>query len=88
MPKTLLDFMGYCFYFFSNESNEPIHIHVSKGAPSEINAKFWINGDDVILAHNKAQIPQNDLNRIKKYISLNKKDVVFAWYKHFGTRHG
>ncbi len=31
MPKSLLDFMGYVFYFWSNERNEPIHIHVSKG---------------------------------------------------------
>jgi hypothetical protein len=31
MPKTLLDFMGYKFYFWSREDGEPIHVHVSKG---------------------------------------------------------
>ena len=84
MPKTLLDFMGYCFFFYSNEGDEPVHVHVAKGSPSENNAKFWIRGDEVILEHNKAQIPQSDLNKIKKYISLNKKEVVFSWFRHFG----
>ncbi len=36
MPTVLL-ILGWRFYFFSNENNEPIHIHVSK---AEMEGKF------------------------------------------------
>jgi hypothetical protein len=84
MPKALLDFMGYSFFFWSNENNEPIHIHVSKGRPSEISSKFWI-GREVIMEHNKAQIKRNDLRRIKAYIEANKNDIIASWVHHFGV---
>jgi hypothetical protein len=38
MP-TILFLHGYRFYFFSNEGNEPPHIHVEK---REANAKYWL----------------------------------------------
>jgi hypothetical protein len=38
MP-TVLRWDGYRFYFFSNERNEPPHMHVDKGGRS---AKFWL----------------------------------------------
>lgn len=44
MPKVLLDFLGYTFYFYSNENGEPIHIHVSKGKPSNIGLSMDILG--------------------------------------------
>lgn len=36
MPKALLDFMGYVFFFWSREDGEPPHVHVCKGAPSKV----------------------------------------------------
>ena len=39
MPTVLL-IKGYRFFFFSNERNEPIHIHIEK---AEKYAKFWID---------------------------------------------
>ena len=38
MP-TLLLIYGFRFFFYSNENNEPIHVHVSKG---ESNGKIWL----------------------------------------------
>jgi hypothetical protein len=38
MPTVLL-IKGYRFFFFSNEGNEPVHIHVER---AECYAKFWI----------------------------------------------
>jgi hypothetical protein len=38
MP-TLFEINGYRFFFYSNENNEPIHIHISKGSAE---AKYWI----------------------------------------------
>ncbi|HJU31624.1 MAG TPA: DUF4160 domain-containing protein [Hyphomicrobiaceae bacterium] len=38
MP-TILRWNGYRFYFFSNERDEPPHMHIDKGGNS---AKFWL----------------------------------------------
>ena len=84
MPKALLDFMGYTFYFYSNEAGEPVHVHVAKGKPSEANTKFWIKRNGVELVNNNGNIPKKDLKRIYEYICSNKEDIVFAWYQFFG----
>lgn len=65
MPKALLDFMGYTFYFYSNENGEPIHIHVAKGKPSANSTKFWIKRDGIVLEHNKGNIPKSDLKKFR-----------------------
>ncbi|MBQ9512036.1 MAG: DUF4160 domain-containing protein [Lachnospiraceae bacterium] len=83
MPKALLDFIGYSFFFWSNENNEPPHIHVCKGKPRENATKFWIRDDEVVMEHNKSNIPANDLRKIQMYLSLNKKDIIYEWYRHF-----
>lgn len=83
MPKALLDFMGYSFFFWSNENEEPPYIHVCKGKPSKNATKFWIHDDEIVMEHNNANIPQHDLKKIQMYISLNKKDIVYEWFKHF-----
>lgn len=49
MPKALLDFMGYVFFFWSREDGEPPHVHVCKGVPSKVSAKFWIKDDEIIM---------------------------------------
>jgi hypothetical protein len=38
MP-TLLNFQGFRFFFYSNENDEPIHIHVEK---AEAEGKIWL----------------------------------------------
>ena len=76
--------MGYTFYFFANENNEPVHIHVSKGKPTENSTKFWIKRNSVELEHNKGNIPQNDLKKIQKYICANRAMIIARWYEYFG----
>jgi hypothetical protein len=39
MP-TVLRIAGYRFFFFSNETSEPPHIHVER---AECSAKFWLS---------------------------------------------
>ena len=43
MPR-IFKIGGYLVYFWSNENSplEPVHVHVSKGIPSEGTAKIWI----------------------------------------------
>lgn len=33
---------GYKIYFWSNEKDEPIHFHATKGNPDKDDTKFWI----------------------------------------------
>ncbi len=83
MPKALLDFLGYSFFFWSIENAEPPHIHVCKGHPTENASKFWITKGGIELAHNKSQIPQKDLKKIGRYIMENRADILAAWFDYF-----
>ena len=85
MPKPILDFLGYSFFFWSNENGEPPHIHVCKGAPSPNATKFWITKGGIELDHNKSQIPPNDLKKIARYILDNRADIIAAWFDFFGA---
>ena len=79
---TLFRILGYVLYFWSNEGQEPIHIHIGKGMPSHNDTKVWIE-PLVHLAHNKGKIPPKDLNRLLQFISLNKELIMEEWNHHF-----
>lgn len=82
MPKVLIDFLGYVFFFWSREEGRP-HVHVCKGRPSHMSARFWITADGVELVHNDAQIPQADLRKITAYLESNRQRILAAWAEHF-----
>ena len=73
MP-TVLRWNGYRFYFFSNERNEPPHMHIDNGGRS---AKFWLS--PVELAANFGY-PDHELNRLKM-IEL-QTEFLRAWNEH------
>ena len=85
MPKALLDFLGYKFFFWSNENAEPPHVHVCRGKQTSNATKFWITADGIKLDHNKSQIPQNDLKKIARYILENRADILAAWFDYFNS---
>lgn len=76
--------MGYKFYFWSNENNESVHVHISKGKQTENSTKFWIKRNSVDLVHNNSNIPINDLKKIQKYIWANRDTIIARWYEYFG----
>ncbi|MBO6308929.1 MAG: DUF4160 domain-containing protein [Oribacterium sp.] len=41
MPS-LFNIGSYKVYFWANENNEPIHVHISKGQPSPGSTKIWL----------------------------------------------
>jgi hypothetical protein len=47
MP-TVFYFNGYRFFFFSNENDEPIHIHVEKGEGA---AKYWLDPVEEVYSY-------------------------------------
>jgi hypothetical protein len=62
MPNVLIE-EGFRFYFFSNENQEPAHVHVTD---EENIAKFWLNfsNNQVSLEYNEG-FSRNQLRRIR-----------------------
>ena len=85
MPS-LFTVSGYKIYFWSNENNEPIHVHVSKGQPVPNSTKIWLtrNGG-CVLADNKSRIPASELNKLMEFISAQFFMICAEWKKFFVT---
>jgi hypothetical protein len=79
MP-TILRIAGYRFFFFSNEGQEPAHIHVESGGSY---AKFWI--DPVVLA-TSVGYNGKELTRLRKLVEENSGLFTEKWHEYFGTR--
>lgn len=76
MP-TVLRVGRYRFHFFSNEGQEPSHIHVQA---VDDQAKFWL--EPIELAANYG-FKGHELNEIKKIIEEHQTLLIEAWYEHF-----
>ena len=82
----ILELHGYKIYFWSNESNEPIHVHISKGIPKGNSTKIWLTKTGgCVLANNNSKIPKSDLTDIMKIISSNFLYIVAKWKTVYGT---
>jgi hypothetical protein len=76
MP-TVLHVNGFRFFFFSDERNEPPHIHVER---AECVAKFWL--DRVTLAYNRGYNGPT-LNRIRILVLEHRQLLLEAWNERF-----
>ena len=76
---------GYKIYFWSNENDEPIHFHATKGNPAENDTKVWLlkNGSFKV-AHNKGQISEKDLSKIFSVMQAYYFEFVQFWKSYFG----
>ena len=83
MPN-LFTILGYKVYFWSNENDEPIHVHISKRIPSKNAAKIWLtrNGG-CILESNPERIPRKDLSELLEIVQAQFFMICAAWKKHF-----
>ena len=77
MP-TVLRIGRFRLYFFSNENEEPAHVHVKAGAD---HAKFWLN--PIELAANYG-FKAHDLNEIERIVRDHQVELLEAWYEYFG----
>jgi len=81
----LFELYGYKIFFWSNENDEPIHVHVAKGKQSANATKIWLPADsNPVVVHNKSRIPQKDLTRILKSVAQNRDTIIARWYDYFG----
>lgn len=78
MP-TILMLFGWRFFFYSNERNEPVHIHCRKG---NAEAKYWLDVEkfDVIEAHTWNMSPVDKRN-VRRIIFEHFEYIVDEWKK-------
>ena len=77
MP-TLLLLDGYRFFFYSNENNEPAHVHVKKG---DGEGKIWLEPDlEIAWMHGFTNREENSIWQI-----AGEHAVMFKtkWYEYF-----
>ena len=75
---------GYIVYFWSNENNEPIHVHVSKGKPTPNATKVWLTSKGhCIVSNNRSNISQRDLSELLEIISAQFFMICVKWKEHF-----
>jgi len=68
---------GYRFFFYSNESQEPPHIHV---AQAERYAKFWLG--PVSLARNIG-FRSSEISWLRRLVEADRDIFLKAWDEHF-----
>jgi len=84
MP-TVLFVQGWRFFFYSNEGNEPMHLHAVKG---EAECKYWLHADrfDIVEEFEHNCTPR--LRREVRQIIFEHFDrICAAWREHFGEDH-
>ena len=78
---------GYKIYFWSNEKNEPIHFHVTKGQPHKDDTKIWVlSNGSFKLANNKGRIPEKDLSRIFSAMQNYYFDFINFWQTYHSEK--
>ena len=78
MP-TVLRIEGYRFFFYSNENNEPCHIHVQR---ERMPAKFSLQ--PTMLASSSG-FTAHELRRLIDVVEAPQHTFLEAWNEFFGT---
>ena len=79
MP-TVLSIGSFRFHFYSNEGNEPAHIHIES---PDGECKFWL--DPIILAYNKG-IPTHKVRKIEQLTYENKALFIEKYYEYHNRK--
>lgn len=77
MP-TLLRIAGFRFFFFSNEGDEPPHVHVER---AEGYAEFWLQ-PEVRLAWSR-KFRRRDITRLQQWIEQSQQSFLEKWDEYF-----
>jgi hypothetical protein len=81
MP-TILRAGLYRLYFYSNEPNEPPHVHIDR---DKLSTKFWL--EPVSLASNLG-FSAKELRKLQSIVQENQQILLEAWYGYFGDSSG
>jgi len=76
MPTILIIF-GWRLFFYSNEGNEPIHVHARKG---EMECKYWLDRAHFDLEEDFAyNMSPKDKRQIRKIIFDHFEYIEAQW---------
>ena len=85
MPSLFI-IAGYRVFFWSNENNEPIHVHICKGKPSVNATKIWLTSKgQCIIANNNSRISTGELSKLLEVVSAQFFFICSEWRKHFAV---
>ena len=80
---TILTLWGWRLFFYSNEGNEPIHVHARKG---DAECKFWFHPDifdiEEVWAYNLTPRLKREIRQI---IFQHYDIIVTEWNSKFGA---
>ena len=77
MPTVLL-INGFRFFFYSNENDEPMHIHVKKG---NADGKIWLEPQiEIAFLHEFTNAEQKDIIKI---VIDNYEILKTRWNEYF-----
>jgi hypothetical protein len=77
--------MGWRFFFYSNERNEPIHLH---GQKAEKECKYWLDADNFDLREAHSFNMNNKDKREVKRIIFEYFDFIEEEWRKFQVRAG
>jgi hypothetical protein len=77
MP-TLLRLNGFRFFFYSNENNEPIHVHVNK---ADANGKIWL--EPSISVEYLIGFTKSEERQILAIVDANMDNFKNKWNEYF-----
>jgi len=78
MPEIFRKF-GFVFFFYANEGQEPMHVHVRKAGGF---AKFWIEPMELDFSQG---LKVQDLARAEELIQENFELIKHKWDEIFGS---
>ncbi|ODS24401.1 hypothetical protein AB835_03625 [Candidatus Endobugula sertula] len=76
MP-TILRIGPYRFFFYSNENQEPAHIHIQR---ERMLAKFWLNP---VALGSSTRFSSRELKKLEELVTENKNTFLEAWNEYF-----
>lgn len=76
MP-TVLNINGFRFFFYSNEDDEPVHIHIEKSGGS---AKYWLHPIKEAYSYG---FSVTDRKKIKELVTEHQNVLKNAWNEYF-----
>lgn len=78
MPTILLT-QGFRFFFFSQEGNEPPHIHVEHGDKV---AKYWLNPVEL---SSSTDFRSHELKKVRMLVIENRHLFLEKWNEYFSN---
>ena len=77
MP-TVLRHGPYRLYFYSNEGDEPPHVHIDRDSST---AKFWLAPVRFASSNGFRAV---ELRQIENIVRANETAILQAWHDYFG----